>query len=144
MRLALAYLAGAVFGIGLVVSGMTDPAKVIGFLDVTQAYGAWDASLMFVMVGAIAVHASTRRWIHRRPLPVCGDGWHVPTRRDIDARLISGAAVFGVGWGLAGYCPGPGLVSAAGGLSGAAVFVATMIAGMLAYELASPRPELGQ
>lgn len=131
MTIVVAYLAGAVFGLGLVLSGMTDPAKVIGFLDVTGAYGAWDGSLMFVMGGAIAVHATTGRLIRRRPQPLLDVSWHLPTRRDLDARLLGGAAIFGAGWGLAGYCPGPGLVGAAGGLTGAAVFVAAMLAGML-------------
>ncbi len=146
MKLVLAYAAGALFGLGLVLSGMTDPAKVIGFLDVTQVYGAWDASLAFVMGGAIAVHATTARLIRRRGLPLFDRTWHMPVRTDLDARLLGGAAVFGLGWGLAGYCPGPGLVAAAGGLSGGAVFVAAMLAGMVVEHvvlsrLRSPSPD---
>src|SRR6185295_7370618 len=98
--------------VGLAVSGMTRPSKVVGFLDV---FGAWDASLAFVMVGAIGVHAVLQRVIARRGSPLFEDRFHLPTRRDVDARLLAGAAVFGVGWGLGGFCPGPGLVAAASG-----------------------------
>jgi len=120
--------AGALFGVGLAVSGMTMPSKVMGFLDVL---GAWDPSLAFVMIGAIAVHAVAYRLITRRSSPLVDTRFHLPTRKDIDARLVLGAALFGVGWGLAGYCPGPGLVSAAGGAVPALVFVAGMTLGML-------------
>jgi uncharacterized protein len=125
--LAGALGAGALFGIGLAVSGMTKPAKVVGFLDVL---GAWDASLAFVILGAVAVHLVAYRLIRRRQSPLFDRRFHIPTRRDIDARLVLGAAIFGVGWALAGYCPGPGLVGAAGGTLTALVFVAAMTAGM--------------
>jgi uncharacterized membrane protein YedE/YeeE len=122
-----AFGAGALFGIGLAVSGMTKPSKVVGFLDVL---GAWDASLAFVMIGAIAVHFVALRIIARRGVPVFDTRFHLPTRKDVDVRLVLGAAIFGVGWALAGFCPGPGLVSAASGTVAAIVFVAGMTIGM--------------
>lgn len=130
VRLAVAYLAGAIFGTGLLLSGMTQPAKVIGFLDVTAARGAWDPTLAFVMGGAVLVHMIGYRLARRRTRPLFDAGFHIPTRRDLDLRLIGGSAVFGAGWGLAGYCPGPALVSAASGATPALVFVGAMIAGM--------------
>jgi hypothetical protein len=122
-----AFAAGAVFALGLAVSGMTKPSKVVGFLDLA---GAWDASLAMVMVGAVAVHLMTQRVIRRRGAPLFDTTFHVPTRKDVDVRLLAGAAVFGVGWGLAGFCPGPGLVSAASGVPNALWFVAAMTLGM--------------
>jgi uncharacterized protein len=124
-----ALVSGLLFGAGLVVSGMTKPAKVIGFLD---PFGAFDASLLFVMVGAIAIHFSAYRWTKRRTAPLFAPKFLVPTRRDIDAKLLAGAALFGAGWGLGGYCPGPGMVSLPGGGTPALVFVAAMLAGMFA------------
>lgn len=122
-----AIAAGALFGAGLVVSGMTMPAKVIGFLDFA---GAWDPTLMFVMGGAIAVHAVAYRLVRRRASPLLGGAFHVPTRKDIDVRLVAGAAIFGVGWGLAGYCPGPAVASIVTGRLAPIAFVAAMLAGM--------------
>ncbi|MCA9679540.1 MAG: YeeE/YedE family protein, partial [Myxococcales bacterium] len=127
-RVAAAFGAGLLFGLGLVLAGMTIPAKVIGFLDITSAQGAWDPSLMFVMGGAIAVHAVALRLVRRRGAPLFDRTFHLPTRKDLDLLLLAGAAIFGVGWGLAGYCPGPGLVSAAGGMGAGATFVAAMLA----------------
>lgn len=132
--LAAAFGSGALFGTGLVVSGMTKPAKVVGFLDL---FGRWDASLLFVMVGAIAVHALLFRIVLRRRSPLFDGRFHVPTRKDIDTRLVVGAAVFGVGWGLGGFCPGPGLVSAASGATAALVFVVGMTLGMKIEHAAS-------
>ena len=123
---------GALFGAGLVVSGMTRPSKVLGFLDVA---GAWDASLAFVMVGAIAVHAADHQWIRRRGAPALAARLDLPTRKRIDVRLLAGAALFGVGWGLGGFCPGPALTSVAALAPGALVFVAAMTAGMLLQHL---------
>lgn len=120
--------AGALFGAGLGVSGMTLPSKVIGFLDIA---GSWDASLAFVMIGAIAVHAALYRLIRRRPSPLFDVRFHVPTRTDLDGKLLAGAALFGIGWGLGGFCPGPGLMGAAAGQVSAALFVAAMLLGML-------------
>ena len=129
MRYLSAAAAGVLFALGLAVSGMTKPAKVVGFLDL---FGAWDASLAFVMEGAIGVHFVAQRLIKRRAAPLFDGRFHLPTRRDIDARLVVGAVLFGVGWGLGGFCPGPGLVSAGSGSSGALVFVLGMTVGMLA------------
>lgn len=130
VTLALALLAGALFGAGLLISGMTDPAKVVGFLDPARG---WDPSLAFVMGGAMAVHAAgyylVRRWRRR---PWFDTAFHLPTRRDIDVGLVAGAAIFGVGWGLGGLCPGPGLVAAAAGSEAALTFTAAMLIGMLA------------
>ena len=128
MTIVLAGLAGAVFGAGLIVSGMTRPEKVVGFLDLR---GAWDPSLAFVMAGAATVYALLFRVIrNRRDEPWLDVKFHLPVRRDLDAPLIIGAAVFGVGWGLGGLCPGPGLVAAASGSGSGLAFVAAMLAGM--------------
>ena len=124
---AAAFAGGLVFGVGLVVAGMTDPAKVLGFLDVA---GAWDPSLALVMVGAIGVHAILSRVVKRRRAPLLDARVHPPRSRTVDERLVVGAALFGVGWGLAGYCPGPGLVSLAGARTGALAFVGAMLAGV--------------
>lgn len=132
-RLIAAFIGGLVFALGLGVSGMTDANKVIGFLNLA---GDWDPSLAFVMVGAIGVHLALYRLILRRQSPLFCDTFHIPTRRDINAQLVGGAALFGVGWGLGGFCPGPGLVSLAGLGSSAAVFVAFMLFGMMAHKVA--------
>lgn len=134
--LALSFGAGGLFAVGLGVSGMTKPAKVTGFLDLL---GAWDASLAFVMVGAIAVYFVAHRLITRRSRPLFDTRFHLPTRKDLDARLLIGAAIFGVGWGLGGYCPGPGLVAAATGALPAVVFVLSMAVGMKLEHLFSRR-----
>lgn len=129
-QLLLAGLAGALFGAGLLISGMTQPARVIAFLDVTRG---WDPSLAFVMGGAIAVYGIALRWIRRRrPAPWFDVEFHLPTRRDLDPPLVAGAALFGIGWGLGGLCPGPGIVSAAAGSLAGLAFVAAMLAGMYA------------
>jgi uncharacterized membrane protein YedE/YeeE len=126
-RRALAACAsGLLFGAGLVMSGMTDPNKVLGFLDV---FGSWDASLMLVMVGAIGVHALSYRLIRRRASPLFARAFAVPTRTDLDAKLLAGAAIFGVGWGLGGYCPGPSLVALPSLGLGVALFVLAMSLG---------------
>jgi uncharacterized protein len=123
----VALAAGLLFGVGLAIGGMTEPANVIGFLDVT---GEWRPALMFVMVGAIAVHALVYRWVRGRPSPLLGERFALPTRRDLDARLLGGAALFGIGWGLGGYCPGPGVASLASGSVSALVFVGSMLSAM--------------
>jgi hypothetical protein len=128
-----AFLAGLVFGLGLILSGMTDPGKVIGFLDLT---GNWDPSLAFVMGGAVLVGFLAFAIARRRTRNFLGGAMRVPDRRDIDARLVGGSAVFGIGWGLAGFCPGPALVSFGSGQDKAAVFVAAMLLGMLVYTIA--------
>jgi uncharacterized membrane protein YedE/YeeE len=111
---------------------MTRPEKVVGFLDVA---GAWDPSLAFVMVGAIGLNIVLFRFILRRTGPIFGSVFQLPGRRDIDGRLVAGAALFGAGWGLGGYCPGPGLASLAAGRGAALIFVAAMAAGMVAQHL---------
>ncbi len=127
-----ALAAGALFGLGLGVSGMTLPAKVKGFLDVA---GSWDPTLAMVMVGAIGVHFVLFRLILRRRAPLFDTRFDVPTRRDIDLRLVGGAMLFGVGWGLSGQCPGPALTNLATGAPTALVFVAAMAAGMVIQRL---------
>ncbi|MRG90967.1 DUF6691 family protein [Polyangium spumosum] len=131
-RRGAALLSGLLFGAGLALSGMTLPAKVIGFLDIT---GDWDPSLAFVMMGAILVHFFAVRLARRRPEPVLGGGFQLPKKKDLDTRLVVGAAIFGVGWGLAGICPGPGLVNLLAGDLGAVAFVAAMVVGMGAQHL---------
>ena len=126
---AAALAAGFVFGVGVLVARMTDPAKVRAFLDVM---GTWDPSLAFVMIGAITVHFVLLRGILRRSKPVFAQTFQAPPRRSVDGALVGGAAVFGVGWGLGGVCPGPGLVDAAAGSAYAIVFVSTMLLGSLA------------
>jgi uncharacterized protein len=133
MSLLSAFAAGLLFGIGLIVSGMTDPGKVIGFLDVL---GRWDPSLAFVMGGAILVGVFAFALAARRVKSFFGGAMQLPKRRDIDRRLVGGSLVFGVGWGLAGFCPGPALVSFASGQEKAALFVGAMLAGMLLYTAA--------
>lgn len=125
-----ALVAGVVFGLGLGVSGMTRADKVIGFLDVSDA---WDPSLAFVMVGAIAVHLVLFRLILRRSSPLFGERFGIPTRTDIDARLVVGSGLFGIGWAMGGYCPGPGLVSMTSGAPNAFAFVLSMIGGMVLF-----------
>ncbi|WP_437613638.1 DUF6691 family protein [Sorangium sp. So ce834] len=143
---ALALLAGALFAVGLGVSGMTQPSRVVGFLDVA---GGWDPSLAFVMAGAISVHLLAYRALRRQQraasegaprFPLFADRLSLPTRTGVDARLLGGAALFGVGWGLAGYCPGPALVSLATGSGAVLAFVLAMAAGMaIAHVAAAPR-----
>lgn len=133
MNLVAAFAAGLVFGVGLILSGMTDPGKVIGFLDVA---GNWDPSLAFVMGGAILVGFFAFALAHRRAHSFLGGAMHLPRNRDIDKRLIAGSVLFGIGWGLAGFCPGPALVSFGSGVDKAAIFVAAMLGGMVIYHAA--------
>jgi hypothetical protein len=123
---------GLLFGMGLVVSGMADPAKVLNFLDL---FGTWDPSLAFVMGGAVLVAFVGYRVVLRRDRPVAAERFHVPTRSDIDARVIIGPAIFGLGWGLGGFCPGPALTALGLAATGTLVFVPAMIAGMWAARL---------
>lgn len=140
-RLLASLLAGLVFGVGLVVSQMVDPAKVLGFLDVA---GDWDPSLAFVMGGAILVSAPAF-WIARRlRAPVLGPRFEWPTRSDVDGRLIAGAVLFGIGWGLVGLCPGPALAVLGFAPGTVAVFVAAMVGGMALHRLtAAPKAAAG-
>jgi uncharacterized membrane protein YedE/YeeE len=127
-RLLGAALSGVLFGFGLVLGGMTNPQKIVGFLDVS---GVWDPSLALVMAGALAVTATLFPLIIKRGRAAFDTGLQVPTRRDIDVPLVVGSALFGVGWGIAGYCPGPALASLGRPVADAALFVVAMIAGML-------------
>jgi uncharacterized protein len=131
------FIAGLLFGLGLILSGMTDPGKVLGFLDL---FGAWDPSLMLVMAGAILVGLFAFAVAQRRSTTLLGTAIiHLPQRDPVDRRLMAGSLLFGVGWGLAGFCPGPALVSLGAGQPKAAVFVAAMLAGMVLFELAERR-----
>lgn len=121
-----ALASGLIFGLGLALAGMIDPLKVLGFLDIT---GAWDASLMFVLGGAVSVAALGYWLVLRRPLPRLADRFHLSARRDIDAPLLIGAALFGIGWGLVGYCPGPAIASIGFANPEAVWFVPAMLAG---------------
>jgi len=127
---AVALFVGMVFALGLGLAGMTQPTRVLAFLDVA---GAWDPSLAIVMAAAVTVDAFAYRIAKKRGRPLLAASFALPTRTDLDPRLVIGALVFGVGWGLAGLCPGPALVSLASGDRGALVFVASMIAGMYAH-----------
>lgn len=133
MRLSLwtAGLSGLLFGLGLIVSGMANPAKVLAFLDLA---GAWDPSLAFVMGGAIAVAAPAFALAARRTRSFLGGAMQLPTQQRVDARLIAGNLAFGIGWGIAGFCPGPALVALGLGQPKALVFVASMLAGMGWFE----------
>ena len=131
MVLLASLLAGLVFGLGLIVSSMANPAKVIGFLDLA---GDWDPSLIFVMVGAIAVGSIAFAVARSRTRSHLGAPMNLPTRRDIDWRLVGGSVLFGIGWGIAGICPGPGLVALGMGQPKALVFVVAMLIGMGVFE----------
>jgi uncharacterized membrane protein YedE/YeeE len=134
MRSAVALVCGVVFGAGLAVSGMTDPAKVLGFLDV---FGAWDPTLALVMAGALAVSAAGYAVAGRESHPLLAEAFSIPTRRDLDASLLGGAALFGVGWGLVGLCPGPALANLARGSAEVVLFVGAMAVGVIGYRLAT-------
>ena len=127
----ISFVSGVVFAVGLGIGGMTQPAKVIGFLDFA---GNWDPSLAFVMIGAIAVHSILYRVIRKRPSPLFSQVFSLPTRTDIDLRLVGGAMIFGLGWSIAGFCPGPALTSLASGNLSLVIFTVAMIAGMLLYK----------
>jgi len=126
------FICGLVFGAGLLISGMNQPEKVLGFLDI---FGNWDATLAFVMAGAVAVAATGFALARRRAAPLLAAKFSWPERRDIDTPLVAGAILFGIGWGLVGICPGPALVNLAGLSLPIVVFVAAMVIGMLGYEL---------
>lgn len=132
MQILFALLTGLVFGVGLILSGMTDPSKVIGFLDLA---GDWDPSLLIVMGGAVAIGVIAFRLAGRQERSLLGATMRLPSAKHIDRRLVLGSLVFGVGWGLAGLCPGPALVSLSMGSSQATIFVIAMLAGMAIFEL---------
>ena len=131
-----ALVVGVLFAIGLGISGMTRPEKVFGFLDV---FGSWDASLIFVMFGAVIVHFIAFRFIVRRKSPLFSPQWHLPTKKEITLPLIAGSFLFGVGWALAGYCPGPALTSLVSFQSRPTIFFGSMIFGMFLFRLIDRR-----
>lgn len=127
MKSISSLIAGLIFGTGLILSGMANPAKVQNFLDV---FGTWDPSLAFVMGGAIAITMPGFWLTQKRTKPLFQDAFHLPTRSDISTRLIIGASIFGIGWGLGGFCPGPAITAIPTGMIGTSVFVFTMVVGM--------------
>ena len=135
-RLVMAF-AGVLFGVGLAISGMTQPSKVVGFLDVL---GRWDPSLAFVMGGALGVHLLLGRIIRKRTAPLYDDRFHLPAATGVNVSLVAGAAIFGVGWGMGGFCPGPAIVTAGTGATPALVFVAAMAVGMAVHHVTA-RPK---
>lgn len=137
MKNMIVFALGLLFAIGLGVSGMTNANKVIAFLDLTDN---WDPSLAFVMVGAIGSHLILLRWIRKRSAPRFAEIFQIPTRTDIDTRLIVGALLFGAGWAIGGYCPGPGIVSTMSLSTQSLVFVGSMIVGMLLFQF-FPTPQ---
>lgn len=131
MLILVQFAIGLVFGLGLVIAGMSDPAKVLNFLDLAAIpSGGWDASLAFVMAGAIAVGFFGFRVVLRRGQPFFGTRFHLPTATGLDSRILSGPAIFGIGWGLAGLCPGPALTAMATGGTPAWIFAAALFTGM--------------
>lgn len=130
MKRLVAFVSGTLFSVGLVVGGMTQPKKIVDFLDFT---GKWDPSLAFVMGGALAVYVATYLLTQNRDEPVFEGEFHIPTRSELDWRLVGGSAVFGVGWGLGGYCPGPAITAVVSAKLPAVGFVAGMIGGVLLY-----------
>lgn len=133
LDLAIPLASGVLFALGLAIGGMTQPENVIGFLDFA---GDWKPGLALVMAGAVAVYLPLYRLATKRKAPVLGGTFSIPTRRDIDIRLLAGAAVFGIGWGVAGFCPGPGIASLASGSTPAIVFVVSMLTGMVLFKVA--------
>ncbi|TMH11851.1 MAG: YeeE/YedE family protein [Betaproteobacteria bacterium] len=136
MTIFTSLIAGLVFGLGLIVSGMANPAKILGFLDVA---GAWDPSLLFVMGGAVAVASVAFAIARKRTVSLLGAEMKLPTARQIDRRLVGGSLLFGIGWGIAGFCPGPSLVALGMAEPKALVFVAAMLVGMGGFELLERR-----
>ena len=132
MAALLSFLSGLLFGVGLIVSDMANPAKVLAFLDLA---GRWDPSLALVMVGAIAIGLPAFAIARRRPRSFLGLPMQLPAKSGIGSRLIAGSLLFGIGWGLAGFCPGPAIVALGMGEEKAAVFVAAMLAGMAVFEV---------
>jgi hypothetical protein len=132
MRIISAFITGLIFGIGLIISGMTNPAKIIDFLDIT---GQWDPSLLLVMLGAVSITFFAFRFVERKSVSLLGDNIQLPKKTGLDKPLILGAVLFGIGWGLAGYCPGPALASLSSGLLPPVLFVLTMITGMGIFEI---------
>jgi uncharacterized membrane protein YedE/YeeE len=126
-----AFVVGFVFAVGLGISGMTEPQKVIGFLDL---FGLWDPSLLFVMAGAISIHFISYKLIRKRESPLIVKDWHVPTKKDITPSLLTGSLLFGTGWALAGFCPGPAVTSIASFEIRPLLFVGSMLIGMVIFQ----------
>jgi uncharacterized membrane protein YedE/YeeE len=131
MRIAAAYVIGLIFGLGIAISGMANPAKVLNFFDLA---GSWDPSLAFVMGGALIVTFAGYRFVLRRPRPIIEDRFQIPHNRNIDMRLIGGSALFGIGWGISGFCPGGVLPVLGTGQSEVILFVLALVAGILAAQ----------
>lgn len=129
-------IAGVIFGFGLALSQMIDRQRILGFLDIT---GAWDPTLLFVLGGAVGVTIVTFRMVLRQPRPLFAETFRLPTRRDVDRPLLLGAAIFGIGWGIGGYCPGPGIAAIAMGIWPPVLFTASLIAGSLLHAGLSSR-----
>ncbi|WP_375280505.1 DUF6691 family protein [Pseudooctadecabacter sp.] len=136
MRFILTYLIGLIFGMGIVLGGMANPAKVLNFFDIA---GTWDPSLAFVMGGALGVTALGYRFVLRRPAPRLADVFHLPSLRQIDGRLVGGSAAFGLGWGLAGFCPGGALPAIGTGDPAVLIFTAAMVAGIVGAKVVQAR-----
>ena len=131
MTILVQFAIGLIFGLGLIISGMSNPAKVLNFLDLAGvASGTWDASLAFVMAGAVAVTFIGFSHVLKLPRPFFAERFYVPTRKDIDPRIVVGPAIFGIGWGLSGFCPGPAITALGFGTRAAVIFAVAMLAGM--------------
>ncbi|OQW55026.1 MAG: hypothetical protein A4S09_16985 [Proteobacteria bacterium SG_bin7] len=131
---AVSFAVGFVFSIGLAVSGMTQPKKIISFLNLSD----WDHSLLLVMIGAVGIHIIAYPLVKKRASPILDTKWYIPKREDVTARLILGSALFGIGWGLGGFCPGPGVTSLASGDLRAVLFVGAMLLGMILFKKTEP------
>jgi uncharacterized protein len=141
LPIVIQFALGLIFGFGLLVSGMSNPAKVLNFLDLAAIRtGTWDPSLAFVMMGAVAIAFAGFRFVLRQPRPIFGDKFHLPTMTELDSRIIVGPAIFGVGWGLAGFCPGPAFVALGYGTSASILFVIAMFCGMAIASALANRP----
>ena len=134
-------VAGLIFGIGLVIAGMTQPHKVVGFLDI---FGNWDPALMFVMGGAVTLHLVTYRLVRKRPTPIVVSKWQVPTKTELTKALMIGAVLFGAGWGLAGFCPGPAITSLASFDVSVVIFVVSMLTGMVIFKFVDQKIKINR
>jgi uncharacterized membrane protein YedE/YeeE len=130
----ISFLAGLLFAVGLALAGMTQPQKIISFLDPWE----WDPSLLFVMLGAVGIHIVAYPMVRKRSSPLFDTKWHVPSRKDLTTRLMLGSALFGMGWGIAGFCPGPALTSLFSADLRSALFVAAMLVGMVLFKKTEP------
>jgi uncharacterized membrane protein YedE/YeeE len=131
MNIVISFIVGLLFALGLGISGMTDTTVVKGFLDM---FGTWNLNLMGVMIGAILVHTIVYHLIKNKPSPLLDTKFHLPTNKMVDKKLIFGALIFGLGWGWAGICPGPGIVSLSSGKTEVLIFIGSMVAGMYLFK----------